>query len=142
MKRYNKCLFYCYKDFWINIISVIIILIICFILYIGCFIKFSFFDRYSGLVLKDGDYYVSILVDNSWFDLHNGSLVLDKKNKEYSIVKIASEYSITDSGLRKEVLLKFLIDDDDKIVNNVLNLYFVRKMTFFERIKEMVIWKS
>lgn len=139
MKRYNKCLFYCYKDLWINLVSVLIILIICFILYIGCFIKFSFFDRYSGLVLKDGDYYVSILVDNSWFDLHNGSLVLDKKNKEYSIVKIASEYSITDSGLRREVLLKFLIDDDDKIVNNVLNLYFVRKMTFFERIKEMVI---
>ena len=114
-------------------------MIICFILYVGCFVKFEFCYRYSGLVLKDGDYYVSSLVDNSWFDFQNGSLLVNKENKEYSIIKISSEYTITDSGLRKEVSLKFLIADDDKIVNNVLNLYFVRKMTFFEKIKEMVI---
>lgn len=139
MKRYNKCLFYCYKDFWIIFISVLIILIIVFIFFIGCFVKFDFCYRYSGLVLKDGDYYVSILVDNSWFDLQNGSLVLNRKKRDYSIINISSDYTITDMGLRKEVSLKFLIDDDDKIVNNVLNLYFVRKMTFFEKIKEMVI---
>ena len=139
MRRYNKCLFYCYKDFWINFVSVLIILIICFILYIGCFIKFRFFDRYSGLVLKDGDYYVSILVDNSWFDIQNYSLLVNKEKKDYSIVSISSDYTITESGLKKEVILKFDIDSDDRIVNNVLNLYFVRKMTFLERIKEMVI---
>ncbi len=139
MKRYNKCLFYCYKDFWINIISILIILIISFIFYIGCFIKFDFCYRYSGLVLKDGDYYVSILVDNSWFDLQNGSLLVNKEKKDYSIVSVSSDYTITDSGLRKEVILQFDINDDDRIVNNVLNLYFVRKMTFFKKIKEMVI---
>ena len=139
MKRYNKCLFYCYKDFWINFISIFIILIICFILYIGCFIKFRFFDRYSGLVLKDGDYYVSILVDSSWFNIQNYSLLVDKEKKDYSIVSISSDYTITDSGLKMEVILKFDINNDDRIVNNVLNLYFVRKMTFLEKIKEMVI---
>lgn len=139
MRRYNKCLFYCYKDFWINFVSVLIILIICFILYIGCFIKFRFFDRYSGLVLKDGDYYVSILVDNSWFNIQSYSLLVNKVKKDYSIVSISSDYTITESGLKKEVVLKFDIDSNDRIVNNVLNLYFVRKMTFLEKIKEMVI---
>lgn len=139
MRRYNKCLFYCYKDFWINFISIFIILIICFILYIVCFIKFSFFDRYSGLVIKDGDYYVSILVDNSWFNIQSYSLLVNKVKKDYSIVSISSDYTITESGLKKEVILKFDIDSDDRIVNNVLNLYFVRKMTFLEKIKEMVI---
>lgn len=139
MRRYNKCLFYCYKDFWINFISIFIILIICFILYIGCFVKFRFFDRYSGLVIKDGDYYVSILVDNSWFNIQSYSLLVNKEKKVYSIVSISSDYTITESGLKKEVILKFDIDSDDRIVNNVLNLYFVRKMTFLEKIKEMVI---
>lgn len=139
MRRYNKCLFYCYKDFWINIISVLIILIISFILYIGCFVKFNFYDRYSGLVLKDGDYYVSILVDNSWFDIQNYSLLVNKEKKGYSIVSISSDYTITDSGLKKEVIIKFDIDSDDRIVNNVISLYFVRRMTFLNKIKEMVI---
>ena len=139
MRRYNKCLFYCYKDFWINFISIFIILIICFILYIGCFVKFRFFDRYSGLVIKDGDYYVSILVDNSWFNIQNYSLLVNKEKKDYSIVSISSDYTITESGLKKKVILKFDIDSDDRIVNNVLNLYFVRRMTFLEKIKEMVI---
>lgn len=139
MKRYNKCLFYCYKDFWINIFSILIILIISFILFIGCFVKFSFCDRYSGLVLKKEDYYVSILVDNSWFDIQSYSLLVNKVKKDYSIISISSDYTITDSGLKKEVILKFDIDSDDRIVNNVLNLYFERKMTFFSKIKEMVI---
>ncbi len=139
MKRYNRCLFYCYKDFWISFISILIILFICFILYICCFVKFNFYDRYSGLVLKDGDYYVSILVDNSWFDIQNYSLLVNKEKKDYSIFSISSDYTITDSGLKKEVILKFDIDSDDRIVNNVLNLYFVRKMTFLSKIKEMVI---
>lgn len=139
MRRYNKCLFYCYKDFWINFISIFIILIICFILYIGCFVKFRFFDRYSGLVIKDGDYYVSILVDNSWFNIQNYSLLVNKEKKDYSIVSISSDYTIIESGLKKKVILKFDIDSDDRIVNNVLNLYFVRRMTFLEKIKEMVI---
>jgi len=108
-------------------------------LYIGCFVKFSFFDRYSGLVIKDGDYYVSILVDNSWFNIQSYSLLVNKEKKVYSIVSISSDYTITESGLKKEVILKFDIDSDDRIVNNVLNLYFVRKMTFLEKIKEMVI---
>lgn len=139
MRRYNKCLFYCYKDFWINIISIIIILIICFILFIAYFVKFDFCYRYSGLVLKDGDYYVSILVDNSWFDLQNGSLVSNKEKKNYSIVSISSDYTITNSGLKKEVILNFDIDEDDRIVNNVLNLYFVRRMTFLNKIREMIV---
>ena len=139
MRRYNKCLFYCYKDFWINFISILIILIIGFILFIGCFIKLDFYDRYSGLVLWKEDYYVSILVDSSWFNIQNYSLLVDKEKKDYSIVSISSDYTITDSGLKKEVILKFDINNDDRIVNNVLNLYFVRKMTFLEKIKEMVI---
>ncbi len=139
MKRYNRCLFYCYKDFWINFISVLIVLIISFILYIGCFVKFEFSYRYSGLVLREEDYYVSILVDNSWYNLQNCTLLVDKKKRDYSIVNIASDYTITDSGLRKEVILKFDIDDDKRIINNVLNLYFVKKMTFFEKIKEMIV---
>jgi hypothetical protein len=103
------------------------------------FVKFNFCDRYIGLVKKEDDYYVSILVDNSWFDIQNYTLLVDKDRKDYSIVSISSDYTITDSGLKKEVVLKFDISSDDRIVNNVLNLYFVRKMTFFNRIKEMVI---
>ena len=139
MKRYNKCLFYFYKDFWINLVSVLIFLIICFILFVMFFVKFNFCDRYIGLVKKEDDYYVSIFVDNSWFDIQNYTLLVDKDRKDYSIVSISSDYTITDSGLKKEVVLKFDISSDDRIVNNVLNLYFVRRMTFFNRIKEMVI---
>ena len=139
MKRYNKCLFYCYKDFWINFISILIILFIGFILFICCFIKFDFYDRYIGLVLRKEDYYVSIMVDNSWFNIQNYSLLVNKEKKDYSIISVSSDYTITDSGLRKEVILQFDINDDDRIVNNVLNLYFVRKMTFFKKIKEIGI---
>ena len=139
MKRYNKCLFYCYKDFWINFISVLILIIILFILFVMFFIKFDFCDRYSGLVLKDGDYYVYIMVDNSWFDIQNYTLVVDKKKIDYSIISISSDYTITDSGVKKQVNLKFDISDEKKIVNNVLNLYFMRKMTFFDRVKEMIL---
>ena len=140
MRRYNRCLFFCYNDFWVYLVSGLIILIICSIFFVGCFVKFSFCDRYNGLVSREEDnYYVSILVDNSWFDLQIHNLVVDKKELDYSIISISSDYTITDSGLKKEVVLKFDISEDKKINNNVLNLYFVRKMTFFEKIKEMVI---
>lgn len=139
MRQYSRCLFYCYKNFWINFISILFILIICFIFFIGCFVKFNFYDRYSGLVLRKEDYYVSILVDNSWFDIQDYSLLVNNKKLDYSIVSISSEYTLTDSGLKKEVVLMFDIDSDDRIVNNVLSLYFVRKMTFLDKIKEMVL---
>lgn len=139
MKRYNRCLFYCYKNFWINFFSILIVIVVGFILYVACFIKFDFCDRYSGLVLRKEDYYVSILVDNNWFNVQNYSLLVNKEKKDYSVVSISSDYTITESGLKKEVVLKFDIDTDDRIVNNVLNLYFIRKMTFFSKIKEMIL---
>lgn len=138
MKRYNRCLFYCYKDFYINIISLLIVLIFIVLSFVVCFVKFDFCYRYSGLVLKEDDYYVSILVDNDWFNLQNVSLVVDGCKLDYSIVNISPDYTITDSGIRREVKIKFDIDDNKKIVNNVLNLYFVRRMTFLSKVREMI----
>lgn len=138
MKQYNRCLFYCYKDLTINTISFLIILIIISLLFVSCFIKFDFCYRYSGLVMKEDDYYVSILVDNDWFNLQNVSLVVDGCKLDYSVISISSDYTITDNSIKREVKLKFDIDDNKKIVNNVLNLYFVRRMTFLSKVREMI----
>ena len=138
MRRYNSCLFFCYKDFWINFISFLIVLILISFIFITCFIKFDFCYRYSGLVMKEDDYYVSILVDNSWFNLQNCSLVVDGKSLDYSIIGISSDYTITDDGIKREVFVTFDIDDNKKIINNVLNLYFIRRTTFFTIMREMI----
>ncbi len=140
MRKCERCLFYRYRPIWINSISFCIFVIIFIVLFISFFVKFSFCYRYDGLVIRKGDdFYVSILVDNNWFDLQNLPLVVDKERTSYSIISIDSDYVVTNFGLKKQVILEFDIDDDKKIVNNVLNLYFIRNMTFFKKIKEMIV---
>lgn len=101
------------------------------------FVKFEFNSCYSGLVVKEDDFYVYIAVsDNELKQIQNDTLLVDKESINYEIIRIGDEYVLTDSGLKREVLLKFEISENKKIVNNVLDLYFVHKKTFFELLKE------
>ena len=140
-KNQNKCLFYRYKDFSIYVCSFFILLFLIILIFTFFFVKFNFCYRYNGFVLKEGDdFYVHIMASDNWISkLQNIPLVIEKKYIDYEVIKIGDEYVLTDSGLKREVLFKFNIDDDKKIVNNVLELCFLRKMTFFNKIKEMFI---
>lgn len=140
-KNQNKCLFYCYKDFSIYLCSLFILLFLIVFVFILFFVKFNFCYRYSGFVLEEGEeFYVYIMASDSWISkLQNIPLVIDKNSVSYDIIRIGREYILTESGIRREVLLKFDIDDNKKIVNNVLELCFLRKMTFFDKMKEMFI---
>ena len=131
----NSCLFYCYKESSVVICSIFIICILVISFYTLFFIKFSFSYRYNGYVLKDGDdYYVYILVsDNELKILQNNTLLVDGKSVEYKIINISNDYTY---ALKREVYLMCDIDDDKKIVNNVLDLVFIHKKTFFEKVKE------
>lgn len=142
MKNFrNKCLFFKYSDFSVIIVSIIILILLNIILFIMFFVKFDFSYGYNGLVIKDGDnFYVSIMVSDSELKkLPNYSFVVNKSSIDYEIINISNEYVLTDSGLKRELILSFDIDSDKKIVNNVLDLYFVSKKTFFDKIKEMLI---
>lgn len=135
---YNKCLFYCYRDLSITICSIVIMFLLVGIFCILLFVKFDFCYRFNGLVLKDGDiFYVSTLLgDSELKKIQNFSFLVDKKKTDYYIRNISSEYVLTENGLKREVSLEFNIEDDKKIVNNVIDLTFIDKKTIFENLKE------
>ena len=142
MNRFNnRCLFYSYRDLSVIICSVILFLLLIFSFIIFFFVKFNFCQRHNGYVVNEGGaFYVSIMVSDSWISkIQNFSLVYDRKNISYRIVRIDDEYIFTESGLKRSVVIDFDIPNEKKIINNVLELCFMRKMTFFDRVKEMFI---
>ena len=142
MNRFsNRCLFYSYKNVSVIICSVILVLLLVCSFVIFFFVKFNFCERYNGFVVfEGGDFYVSILVsDSSISKIQNLPLVYDRRVTSYRIVRVDDEYVFTDSGLKRSFVINFDFSDDKKIVNNVLELCFMRRMTFFDRVKEMFI---
>ena len=140
MKRlYSNCLFFNrHFDFLITFFSIAIAVLFIIILFICFFVKFEFSTSYNGIVSED-DYNVILYVkDNELQNIKNHVLVVNKARLDYEIVKISDQYMLSDSGPVRGVYLNFLINDDDKIVNNVLQLNFICRKTIFDYIKEMI----
>ncbi len=139
-KLCNNCLFFDkYRDTSMVICSIFIIILFIIFLLISFFIKFKFITSYSGIVVKEDEFYVNLVLDDNGIQwLQKTYLLVDKERKDYSIVKISDEFYLTDKGPMRYVYLKFDIDDDKKIVNNVLKINFVYKSTIFNKLKEMV----
>jgi len=135
----NNCLcFDKFYDFKMVVCSIIIIILIFCLIMLSLFYKFEFSDSYNGIVkMEEGNYYVYILVDdNDISKIRNQYLVIDKERKEYQIVRIEQEYILTEYGPMRGLYLSLSINDDDKILNNVLLLNFVSKKTIFDKLKE------
>lgn len=134
----NKCLFFKYKDIHITIFSILILcfLILSFIIFF--FVKFSFSYRYNGLVLREGDdFYVSVIVSDSELrKIQVLELLVDGKKNNFNIVSISDGYSLS-YALKREVILETDLSSDKRILNNIIELVFVDKKTFFERMKDI-----
>ena len=134
----NRCLFFKYKDIHITMFSILILcfLILSFVIFF--FVKFSFSYRYNGIVLKEGDdYYVSVLVsDNELRKIQVLELLVDGKKNNFNIVSISDGYSLS-YALKREVILETDLSSDKRILNNIIELVFVDKKTFFERMKDI-----
>ncbi|MBP3920288.1 MAG: hypothetical protein J6D28_01855 [Bacilli bacterium] len=134
-----NCLFNKYRDIKMMVISVILILFLILLFVVVIFYKFDFNDSYIGIVRLEDDIYVYILIDDTNISkISNKQVVLDKKYLDCKIIKIDNEYTLTESGKKKGVYLKFDLDDSYKINNNVINVKFVDKKTIFDKFKEML----
>ena len=141
MKRLNsKCLFFDrYHDFIISFCSFLIVVLLALFIVVCFCVKFSFNKGYSGVVFKDGDFYVSLdLSDNDLQRIQASLLVVNKVETEFSIVRISDDYMLSSSGPVRRIYLKFDFDDKYKIQNNVIKLNFISKKTIFSRLREMI----
>lgn len=136
----DRCLFFNkYNNMSVFICSLILIILLFAFFFISLFVKFNFSTSYIGVVVKEDDFYVRMVADvDDLQRLQKNSLVVDKEKKDYSIISISDDFVITDSGPMKYVFLKFDIDIDEKIVNNVIKLNFIRRCTIFSKLKEMI----
>ena len=123
----------------ITFFSIILLMLVIFMIVISVFYKFNFHFSYNGIVFgEEGEYYVYVLLsDNDIVKIKKVFLVVDKCHVSYKIFKISDEYILTDIGPKRGVYLKFDLNDDDKIVNNVISLNFVYESTLFNKLKEM-----
>jgi len=138
MRRiYRNCLFFDrYRDFWIYFYSVLCMFLIVVLIFISVFLKFNFSVSYSGIVSEE-EYYVLVYIsDNGLQNIKKNVLVVDKVSLDYDIVRISDEYVLSDNGPVRAVYFKFNLNDNDKIVNNVVKLNFVYKSTIFNYLKE------
>jgi len=138
-KLYNNCLFFDkYRDFSITFCSLIFMVFLLISIAIVVFYKLNFCISYSGFVVKEDDYYVSLYIDdNGLQNIKKNVLVVNKVNLDFDIVRISDDYVLTENGPMRCVYLKFNLDDGDKIINNVLKLNFIHKSTIFNKMKEM-----
>lgn len=136
-----NCLFFDKNsDLKISIISIIIIFVFCTLLFISIFCKFDFITSYNGIVVLEDDFYLYLLLDNNEIvDIKKQNLVVDKKIVDFNIVKIDSDYVLTDSGPKKGVYLNFELNESDKIINNVISVKFVSKKTILDKMKEKFV---
>ena len=134
-KYYSRCLFFDrYRNMSINICFVCLIILFVLVLLLFLFFKFDFCTSYDGYVVKGDEFYVrTFLNDSSIRDIQKNTLVVNGNVVDYNIISISDEYVLP--GLRS-VMFKFEMEDDMKVVNNIIRLHFLDRMTFFERIKE------
>lgn len=139
-KNYSRCLFFDrYRNISISICSIVLIVVLVLFLLFSLFCKINFCTSYSGYVVKEDDFYVRLFLDdNSIQFLQKDELVVNGKRVDYNIVSISDEYALS-NGLVRSVLLSFDLDNKDKIINNVINLHFLRKNTIFNKVKEMFL---
>lgn len=134
----NKLVFYNVRS--ITFCSLFLILILFFLVFISIFYKFHFYFSYVGFVSWEDDYCVSLLLDNNEIDeIKKTFLVYDKRKVSYNVVKIDSDYVLTDSGSKRLVYIRFQLNDSDKILNNVVSLKFVYEATLFDKAKEIFL---
>lgn len=141
MRRLSRnCLFFnSSSDISLTIFSSIFIFLIIIFLFICLVFKFDFSVSYSGIVLKEDDFYVGLVIsDNDIQLLQENVLVVDKEKKDFSIYRIDDDYVLTENGPLKRVYLKFEFSDNKKVVNNVLKLTFIQRKTIFQYLKERV----
>lgn len=133
------CLFYNKNhEFKVSMISVFILIILSFLTFLSIFVKFDFITSYNGIVVLEDDYYVYFLLDNNEIvNIKQQNMVINKQYVDFSIVKIDSDYVLSDDGPKKGVYFKFDLDESDKIINNVVNVNFVSRKTIFSKVKEM-----
>lgn len=139
MKKNRNCLFfYKFFDKFVFILSIILLLILILCIYVFFFVKFMFNTRYSGLVYKDGgDYYVSLFIDDSGIKkIQDNILVAFKRQCDYDIIDISSEYVSYDKVPLRRVNIRFDLPETARIINNVIDLNFVYKSTFYSILKE------
>lgn len=136
----NNCLFFDrYHNNSIVVCSILIIMFLSSFVLFSLFYRFDFYVSYSGVVVKEGEFYVNVAIDSDGLQrIQSNFLVVDKRVVDFSIVKIDDDFILTDRGPMKSVYLKFDFSDDKKIVNNVLNLKFGHKSTIFSRLKELI----
>lgn len=136
----NNCLaFDRYRDLSLTIVSLIIIILILVLLVVSIFVKFNFITSYNGIVVKEDDFYVGLVVSaDDLVKIQKSSLIVDKDKKDFSIVSIGEEFVLTGQGSKKYVVLKFEFDDNEKIVNNVIKLNFINRCSIFSKLKEMI----
>lgn len=135
----NELLFY-KSNLKIYISSALLVILVILMLIISLFYKFTFHFSYNGIVIyEEGEYYVSIILsDNEISKIKKVFLVVDKNHINYEVSKISSEYVLTESGPKREVQLKFNLNEEDKINNNVIILNFIYEKTIFNKLKEML----
>lgn len=143
MKRLNsKCLFFDkYHDFVIMFCVFFVVILILSFIFLSVFVKFDFITSFNGIVVKEDDFYVSLVIsDNDLQRIQKALLVVDKARVDFSIVKISDEYVLSSDGPMRYVYLKFNFDDRYKIINNVIKLNFVSRKTIFSKLKEVFLW--
>lgn len=133
-----------YKEKKITIAAIIIIIILLISIIISVTQKFKFYFSYNGIIINEGGkFYVSCLLDdNELTKIKNTFLIYDKRKTNYEIIKIENEYVLTELGPKKLVYMNIDLNEEDKINNNVVKLYFGHKKTILEKIKEMFKWKN
>lgn len=138
MRRiYSNCLFFDkYRDFQICFCSIFLIILIVIFIFISVFYKFNFSASYNGIVSEEEYYVVVYLSDNGLQSIKKNVLIVDKVMVDYDIVKVSDDYILSDKGPVRSIYLKFNLNDNDKIVNNVLKLNFIYKSTIFNYVKE------
>lgn len=106
-------------------------------LFLVCVVSFPRYIQVVGIVVREEEYYVKVyLEDDQIVPLHSSILTWNQKSIPFEIVRISDSYYLNEFKYR-EVLLKFEIEEQKKIENNLLSLTFVLKSkTWMQTLQE------
>ncbi len=106
-------------------------------LFLVCVVSFPRYIQVVGVVVREEEYYVKVyLEDDQIVPLHSSILTWNQKSIPFEIVRISDSYYLNEFKYR-EVLLKFEIEEQKKIENNLLSLTFVLKSkTWMQTLQE------
>ena len=106
-------------------------------LFLVCVVSFPRYIQVVGVVVREEECYVKVyLEDDQIVPLHSSILTWNQKSIPFEIVRISDSYYLNEFKYR-EVLLKFEIEEQKKIENNLLSLTFVLKSkTWMQTLQE------